>query len=80
MISRVYTVHRNVEEQSVTYKGFDRKYIASEMELVALVQEEDCVDVYVLDDTQVARREFIRYLSDENREHLKLIGIYKRTK
>jgi hypothetical protein len=79
MISRIYTVHREPNEM-VTYKGFDCKFKPSEMDLVALVQNEDSIDTYVLDDTQLARNEFVRFIADEGDENLKIIGIYKRAK
>jgi len=79
MISRIYTVHREPNEM-ISYKGFDCKFKVSEMELVALVKNEDSIDVYVLDDTSLARNEFIRFLCDERDPNQILIGIYKRTK
>lgn len=63
-----------------SYKGFDRAYKPSEMELVALVKVEDSIDVYVLDDTKEARTEFVRFIAEERDEHAVIIGVYKRSK
>lgn len=74
MISRTYTV----DDGSLRcYKGFDRTYTPARLSLVALVRDEDVVQVYALDDNEEARAEFFRYLRDEGK-HADCIGIYRR--
>jgi hypothetical protein len=75
MISRTYQV------DDVLYKGFNRDYKGSEMDLVALVNVEGSIEVFVLDDTKLARTEFVRFLAEQDYySNATVPGIYKRAK
>lgn len=78
MVSRVYSVDKGNGSPLLQYKGFDRQYNRPSV-LVALVLEEDVVETYFLDDTEEARKEFARYLAENNDEGVRdALGFYRR--
>ena len=75
---RSYTV--SYGDRVSKYTGFNRSFNpASEVEFVCLVQVEDWIEVYVLDDTKEARMELVRYLAESECEGT-ILGVYKRTR
>ena len=77
MISRTYTVTEG--DQIRGYKGFDRNFRPSQMEMVALVQVEDQIEVFVLDNHVMAKTELVRFLCEEDAyAGAVVVGIYSR--
>lgn len=73
MISRIFNVHWDNEVRG--YKGFDCSVPPGPV--VALVQDEDSVTVFSLDDKEHAVEELKRYLRDEGHDWQILLGVYE---
>lgn len=83
---RTFTVteQANSRENVVTeYQGFNRAFVPSQMDLIAVTICEGELDVYVMDDTKEARMQFVKYLTnlaESGHENAQIVGIYKRAK
>lgn len=76
MISRTYSVI--TEGEVAGYKGFNRSFKPSQMDLIAVVLVEGEVELYVLDDDRQARTELVRYLTEQSPQAV-IAGVYRRT-
>ncbi len=78
MISRVFTVDKVATGGTMEcYKGFDRNY-GIPATIVALVQEEDTVEVYCLDEGEKPLLEFGRYMENEDEAWREFLGFYRK--
>lgn len=75
---RTFTVTIHAEEPPKVYKGFDRMFLPSEMNRVAIILREGSPDMYVLDPGRAAENEFMRYLTDCDDEGCVVVGIFNR--
>ncbi len=79
MISRVFVCYGG-EDNERCYKGFDRRIDDSVvLTAVFVIMEDGDEQVFAIDDTPQARKEFLRYLDDHTlKEHITFLGFFKK--
>lgn len=84
MLSRTFTVDvsgLDLDEEVHCYKGFNRQY--EDAPYIALVQEEDVVETWALDDSAHALAELKRYYAKNKEFHdvdCPILGVYVNTR